>query len=37
MIATSGGAPYQTMEVLAAYAGNSDVVLGNFGTPLMPK
>ncbi|QBY01461.1 tripartite tricarboxylate transporter substrate binding protein [Rhodophyticola sp. CCM32] len=36
VIATSGNAPYQTMEELAAYAGESDVVLGHFGAPLVP-
>lgn len=36
VIATSGNAPYQTMDELAAYAGENDVVLGHFGAPLVP-
>ena len=36
VIATSGDAPYQTMEELAAHAGENDVVLGHFGAPLVP-
>ena len=36
VIATSGDAPYGTMEELAAYAQGNDVVLGHFGAPLVP-
>lgn len=36
VIATSGNAPYQTMEELAAHAADNDVVLGHFGAPLVP-
>ncbi|WP_224816422.1 tripartite tricarboxylate transporter substrate-binding protein [Hasllibacter sp. MH4015] len=36
VIATSGDAPYQTMEELAAHAADNDVVLGHFGAPLVP-
>jgi tripartite-type tricarboxylate transporter receptor subunit TctC len=36
VIATSGSAPYQTMEELAAHAAENDVVLGHFGAPLVP-
>ncbi len=36
VIATSGNAPYQTMEELAAHAADNDVVLGHFGVPLVP-
>lgn len=36
VIATSGDAPYSSMEELAAYAADNDVVLGHFGAPLVP-
>ena len=36
VIATGGNAEYSTMEELAAYAKNNDVVLGHFGAPLVP-
>ena len=36
VIAASGNAPYGTMEELAAYAKDNDVVLGHFGAPLVP-
>lgn len=36
LIATSNDAPYQTMEELAAYAGENDVVLGVFGAGFPP-
>ncbi|QBF30629.1 tripartite tricarboxylate transporter substrate-binding protein [Thalassococcus sp. S3] len=36
VIATSGDAPYSTMEELAAYAKENDVALGHFGDPLTP-
>lgn len=36
VIATSGDAPYDTMEELAAHAQDNDVVLGHFGAPLVP-
>ncbi len=36
VLATSGDAPYQTMEELAAYAKENDVTLGHFGAPLVP-
>lgn len=36
VIATSGDAPYGTMEELAAHAKENDVVLGHFGAPLVP-
>lgn len=36
VIATSGDAPYGTMEELAAHAQDNDVVLGHFGAPLVP-
>ncbi len=36
VIATSGDAPYDDMESLAAYAQDNDVVLGHFGAPLVP-
>ncbi|APG49239.1 tripartite tricarboxylate transporter substrate-binding protein [Phaeobacter porticola] len=36
VIATSGNAPYATMEELAAHAADNDVVLGHFGAPLVP-
>ncbi len=36
VIATSGNAPYSTMEELAAHAKENDVVLGHFGAPLVP-
>ncbi|MDG2340077.1 MAG: tripartite tricarboxylate transporter substrate-binding protein, partial [Paracoccaceae bacterium] len=36
VIATSGDAPYDTAEELAAYAKENDVVLGHFGAPLIP-
>lgn len=36
VIATSGNAGYSTMEELAAYAKDNDVVLGHFGAPLVP-
>ena len=36
VIATSGDAPYGTMEELAAHAADNDVVLGHFGAPLVP-
>jgi tripartite-type tricarboxylate transporter receptor subunit TctC len=36
VIATSGDAPYQTIEELAAHAQDNDVVLGHFGAPLVP-
>ena len=38
VIATSGDAPYATMEELAAYAQDNDVALGHFGmSSLRPK
>jgi tripartite-type tricarboxylate transporter receptor subunit TctC len=36
VIATSGDAPYQTMEELAAHAQENDVLLGHFGDVLTP-
>ncbi|MDA7425019.1 tripartite tricarboxylate transporter substrate-binding protein [Thalassococcus lentus] len=36
VIATSGDAPYATMDELAAHAKDNDVVLGHFGAPLVP-
>jgi len=36
VIATSGDAPYGTMQELAAHAADNDVVLGHFGAPLVP-
>ncbi len=36
VIATSGDAPYSTMEELAAYAQDNDVALGHFGDVLTP-
>lgn len=36
VIATSGDSGYTTMEELAAYAQDNDVVLGHFGAPLVP-
>lgn len=36
VIATSGDAPYSSMEELAAHAKDNDVVLGHFGAPLVP-
>ncbi|MCE8009244.1 tripartite tricarboxylate transporter substrate-binding protein [Aestuariivita sp.] len=36
VIATSGDAPYSTIEELAAYAKQNDVALGHFGDPLTP-
>ncbi|MGR3635716.1 MAG: tripartite tricarboxylate transporter substrate-binding protein [Shimia sp.] len=36
VIATSGNAPYGSMEELAAHASDNDVVLGHFGAPLVP-
>lgn len=36
VIATSGNAPYSSMEELAAHAKENDVVLGHFGAPLVP-
>lgn len=36
VIATSGDAPYGTMEELAAHAQDNNVVLGHFGAPLVP-
>ena len=36
VIATSGSAPYGSMEELAAHAKDNDVVLGHFGAPLVP-
>ena len=36
VIATSGDAPYSTMEELAAYAKENDVFLGHFGDVLTP-
>lgn len=36
VIATSGDAPYGTMEELALHAKDNDVVLGHFGAPLVP-
>ncbi len=36
VIATSGDAPYSTMEELAAYAAENDVALGHFGDVLTP-
>ncbi|MEM9707297.1 MAG: tripartite tricarboxylate transporter substrate binding protein [Pseudomonadota bacterium] len=36
VIATSGSAPYSSMEELAAHAQDNDVVLGHFGAPLVP-
>ena len=36
VIATSGNAPYSTMEELAAYAADNDVFLGHFGDVLTP-
>ncbi len=36
VIATSGDAEYSSMEELAAYAQDNDVVLGHFGAPLVP-
>ncbi|MEX3314130.1 tripartite tricarboxylate transporter substrate binding protein [Sulfitobacter sp. PS-8MA] len=36
VIATSGDAPYDDIEGLAAHAQDNDVVLGHFGAPLVP-
>ncbi len=36
VIATSGDAPYSTMDELAAYAKDNDVALGHFGDVLTP-
>ncbi|SMX44686.1 tripartite tricarboxylate transporter substrate-binding protein [Octadecabacter ascidiaceicola] len=36
VIATSGDAPYSSVEELAAHAQDNDVVLGHFGAPLVP-
>ena len=36
VIATSGDAPYSSMQELAAYAKNNKVALGHFGDPLTP-
>ncbi len=36
VIATSGDAPYTSMEELAAHAQDNEVVLGHFGAPLVP-
>ena len=36
VIATSGDAPFGTMEELAAHAAENDVVLGHFGASLVP-
>jgi len=36
VIATSGDAPYSTMQELAAYAKDHKVALGHFGAPLVP-
>lgn len=36
VIVSSKNAPYSTMEELAAYAQDNDVVLGHFGAPLIP-
>ena len=36
VIATTKGAPYQTMDELAAYAADGDVVLAHFGAELTP-
>lgn len=36
MIVAKGDAPYSTMEELAAYAQENDVLLGHFGAPAIP-
>ena len=36
VIATSGDAPFDDMQGLAAHAQDNDVVLGHFGAPLVP-
>ena len=36
VIATSGDAPYSSMQELAAYAKDNDVALGHFGSVLIP-
>jgi len=36
VIAASGDAPYSTMQELADYAQDNDLVLGHFGAPLVP-
>ena len=36
VIATSGDAPYSSMQELAAHAKNNKVALGHFGDPLTP-
>ena len=36
VIATSGNAPYSSMQELASHAADNDVVLGHFGAPLVP-
>ncbi len=36
VIATSGDAPYDDMQGLAAHAQENDVILGHFGAPLVP-
>ncbi|MEM6635778.1 MAG: tripartite tricarboxylate transporter substrate binding protein [Pseudomonadota bacterium] len=36
VIATSGNAPFSTMQELANHAQDNDVVLGHFGAPLVP-
>jgi Uncharacterized protein conserved in bacteria len=36
VLATSGDAPYQTMQELAEYAQSNDVLLGHFGASLTP-
>ncbi len=36
VVATSGDAPYNTLEEMAEYAKSNDVALGHFGLPLVP-
>mgnify|MGYP001627931598 FL=1 len=36
MIAAKGDAPYSSVDELAAYSKDNDVVLGHFGAPLIP-
>ena len=36
VIASGGNSPYSTMDELATYAQDNDVVLGHFGAPLIP-
>jgi len=36
VIVTSGDAPYDTIEEMAAYAQDNDIVLGHFGSGLVP-